>query len=465
MALKLYNTLSRSLEPFSPLGETVGLYTCGPTVYNFAHIGNLRTFVFEDVLRRVLLYNGYSVNHVMNITDVGHLTSDSDTGDDKMEKGALREGRTVWEIADFYTQAVLDDFRRMNNLPANILCKATDHIPEQIALVATLEQKGFAYVIEDGVYFDTSKFPRYADFARLKVDELEAGVRVEMAVGKRNVTDFALWKFSPKDKKRQMEWDSPWGKGFPGWHIECSAMAMKYLGETFDIHCGGIDHIPVHHTNEIAQTEAATGKPFVRFWLHGEWLITDKEKMAKSGGNFIILKTLEDRGISASAYRFFLLSAHYRSPLSFSWEVIENAKLGYQSLVSKIQELRNNPTAGQGVDASSYEAAFLAEVNEDLNMPRALAVMWDVLKSDRLNHATKLKTVEQFDRVLGLGIASIASSFVTVSGDVEALIRERDEARLSKNWKKSDEVRDSLTRMGYKVLDTKQGTKVEKISS
>ncbi|MBL8025455.1 MAG: cysteine--tRNA ligase, partial [Fibrobacteres bacterium] len=406
---------------------------------------------------------GYDVKHIMNITDVGHLQSDADVGDDKMETGSIREGKSVWEIAAMYTDAVMADFKALNILPATIYCKATEHIPEQIELIKRLEAKGFVYTISDGVYFDTSKFPRYADFARIKIDELEAGARVEMTEGKKNVTDFALWKFSPKDHKRQMEWESPWGVGFPGWHIECSAMAMKYLGETFDIHCGGIDHIPIHHTNEIAQTEAATGKKFVNYWLHGEFLVLEKEKMAKSGGNSVILKTLQDRGIPPLAYRFFLLSAHYKAPLTFSWEIIENSLSGYKSLVSKIQELRNNPTAGSGNDSSAFENEFQKHINDDLNMPRAIAVLWDMLKSPELSNAAKLATAEKFDLVLGLGIKDIGSSFVTVDGEAEQLVKDRDAARAAKEWKKSDELRDKLVALGYKVLDTKQGTKIEKL--
>ncbi|MFH0919936.1 MAG: cysteine--tRNA ligase [Fibrobacterota bacterium] len=463
MELTFYNTLSRKKELFKPLGKTVGMYICGPTVYHFAHIGNLRTYVFGDILRRTLEYNGFPVNHVMNITDVGHLTSDSDTGDDKMEKGAAREGKTVWEVAKFFTDAVLADLAQMNVLPPTTYCKATDHIPEQIALIRTLEEKGFTYTIDDGIYFDTSKFPRYADFARLRIDELEAGARVEMVAGKRSITDFALWKFSTRDKKRQMEWESPWGTGFPGWHLECSAMAMKYLGETFDIHCGAIDLIPVHHTNEIAQSETATGKRFVNYWMHGEFIVFDNEKMSKSGGTMVVLKNITERGIPAPAYRFFLLSAQYRAPLSFSWETLENSAKGYASLVSKIQELRNNPDAGMGEEASAFETAFLDEINDDLNMPRALAVLWDALKSTALSNRRKLALVEKFDQVLGLGLKDIQGTFVGVSAEIEQLLLERTAARKAKNWAESDHIRDLITQKGYRIIDTKEGAKAEKI--
>jgi cysteinyl-tRNA synthetase len=463
MDLHFTNTLSRSKELFKPIGSTVGMYICGPTVYHFAHIGNLRTYVFGDLLRRTLEYNGYKVNHVMNITDVGHLTDDADSGDDKMEKGALREGKSVWDVAKMFTEAVLTDIKNLNVLPPTTYCKATDHIKEQIDLIQQLEAKGFTYIIDDGVYYDTSKFPRYADFAKLKVDELEAGARIEIVAGKKSITDFALWKFSPKNQKRAMEWESPWGVGFPGWHVECSAMAMKYLGETIDIHCGAIDLIPVHHTNEIAQSEAATGKRFVNYWMHGEFIILEKEKMSKSGGSFIVLNNVIEKGMPALAYRFFLLSAQYSAPLSFSWESMENAAKGYASLVSKIQELRNNPTFGNGSDASRFENEFLKNINDDLNMPRAIAVLWDMLKSPDLSNTTKLTTAEKFDQVLGLGIKDISTSFVQVDGDVETFVKERDAARAAKEWKKSDELRDKLVALGYKVLDTKLGTKIEKL--
>jgi len=463
MELTLFNTLTRKKEPFKPLGKTVGMYICGPTVYHYAHIGNLRTYVFGDLLRRTLEYNGFPVNHVMNITDVGHLTSDSDTGDDKMEKGAARDNKTVWDVAKFYTEAVLADLQQMNVLPPATYCKATENIPEQIALIRTLEKKGYTYAIDDGIYFDTSKFPRYADFARLRIDELEAGARVEMVAGKRNITDFALWKFSPKDKKRQMEWESPWGTGFPGWHLECSAMAMKYLGDTLDLHLGAIDLIPVHHTNEIAQSEAATGKRFVNYWMHGEFIVFEKEKMSKSGGTMVVLKNITERGIPALAYRFFLLSALYRAPLSFSWETLENSAKGYASLVSKIQELRNNPGVGTGEDGSAFEAAFLNEINDDLNMPRAVAVLWDMLKSGSLSNRRKLALAEKFDQVFGLGIRDLQGTFVGVPAEIERLLAERTAARKAKNWAESDRLRDLITQKGYRILDTKEGAKAEKI--
>ncbi|MBP5188594.1 MAG: cysteine--tRNA ligase, partial [Fibrobacterales bacterium] len=320
MAITLYNTATRSKEPFVPQdGRTAKIYCCGPTVYHYAHIGNLRTYIFEDLLRRSLAYHGFDAKHVVNITDVGHLTSDADEGEDKMEKGAKRTGKSVWEVAAFYTDAFMRDFHSLNLLEPTVWCRATDHIAEQIALVKTLEEKGYTYRTSDGIYYDSSKFERYGDFARLDLENLWAGSRISMGE-KRLPTDFALWKFSPKDVKRQMEWDSPWGVGFPGWHIECSAMAMKHLGETLDIHCGGTDHVRVHHTNEIAQSEAATGKTFSRFWMHGEFLRLDGDKMSKSTGEFLTVDSLVKRGFSPMDYRYFALGSHYRNYLSFSFE-------------------------------------------------------------------------------------------------------------------------------------------------
>ncbi len=314
--LKLYNTRTREKEVFKPLhSTTVGLYTCGPTVYNYVHLGNLRSYLFEDILKRTLKRLKFTVQHVMNITDVGHLTDDADQGEDKMEKGAAREGKTAWEVAAFFTDACKRDMADLNILEPSIWCRATDHIPEQIALVKTLIDKGYTYETTDGIYFDTTKFPRYGDFAHLDTQSLQAGVRVDMGE-KKNPHDFALWKFSPPGSTRQMEWVAFGKMGFPGWHVECSAMAMKYLGEQFDIHCSGIDHIPVHHTNEIAQSEAATGvTPWVRFWLHNEFLSVGKEKMSKSGENFVTLQTIKDKGHSTLAFRYFILQAHYRKQL------------------------------------------------------------------------------------------------------------------------------------------------------
>ncbi|HCJ52239.1 MAG: cysteine--tRNA ligase [Candidatus Kerfeldbacteria bacterium RIFCSPLOWO2_01_FULL_48_11] len=452
--LQLYNTLTRMKEPFTPLkpGE-VSLYTCGPTVYNYAHIGNLRTYIFEDLLKRVLSSNEYRIKHVMNITDVGHLTSDADEGEDKMEKGAAREHKTVWEVAEFYTKEFKNNLADLNISEPDVWCKATDHIKEQVAWVQKLEEKGFTYITSDGVYFDTNKLPNYGKLTGQKLSELKEGARVEKNSEKRNPTDFALWKFSPKGSKRQMEWESPWGKGFPGWHLECSVMARKYLGETIDIHCGGIDHIPVHHTNEIAQVEAVTGKPFVRIWMHGAFLEMDKTKMAKSGENFITLQTLKDKKIQPLSYRYFCLGTHYRKRLNFSWEALEAAQNGYENLCAL--------TAGLGepkIGCAEFEKKFTDAVNDDLNMPKALGVVWDMLKSSNPPHAKKASLLK-FDEVLGLNLKDAKP--IEVPDDVRKLMEQREELRKQKKWDESDQLRDEIADKGFRVEDTPAGTIVK----
>ena len=376
--LALYDNFTRTLRPFTPLvpGAPVGLYTCGPTVYDYQHIGNFRTFLFEDVLKRVLRWNGHEVRHVMNITDVGHLTSDADTGEDKMEKGARRTGKSAWEIAQLYIDDFLENLARLNIEDATILCKATDHIAEQIAFIQDIEANGFAYVTSDGVYFDTAKQPDYGYLARLDIHGQEAGKRIEVGE-KRNPTDFALWKISPAGEQRQMEWDSPWGRGFPGWHIECSAMAQKYLGDYFDIHCGGEDHIPVHHTNEIAQMQARVGTRLANYWMHGYFLLLNGSKMAKSAGEFLRVQSLLERGYDPLVYRYLCLTAHYRTQMSFSWEAMDAAATALDRLRNGVRALPAQ--AGIAPDADAM-ARFTAQINDDLNVPRGLAVAWDVLR-------------------------------------------------------------------------------------
>lgn len=457
-----YNTLTRSKVPLVPLdGKRIRLYTCGPTVYNYAHIGNLRTYVFEDILKRTIRYNDIPLLHVMNITDVGHLTSDADEGEDKMEKGAAREGKTVWDIAQMYTDAFKADLDLLNIQEPDIWCKATDHIKEQIAQVQTLEKKGFAYRIEDGIYFDTAKLGDYGKLARLDIENLKAGARIELAEGKRNPTDFALWKFSPKDgPKRAMEWDSPWGIGFPGWHIECSAMSMKYLGEQFDIHCGGIDHIAVHHTNEIAQAEATTGKkPWVNVWMHGEFLVIDKGKMAKSGENFLTLKVLADKGYDPLCYRYFCLTAHYSQQLAFSWEALDSAKNSFDALKSKIRDLHEHKSEGTSAPEREHElrAMFNNAINDDLNMPQALAVLWTTLRESDLANERKITLAEEFDHVLGLDIAKMGVAD-DIPAEIKALAHERAEAKTKKDWAASDRLRAEINAKGYIIDDKKDGT-------
>lgn len=456
MPLKLYNTLSRSKEIFSPLNPPrVGLYTCGPTVYAAPHLGNLRTYIFEDILKRVLLMNNYQVTHVMNITDVGHLTSDADEGEDKMEKGAAREGKTVWEIADYYTKLFKDNLRALNILEPDIWCRATDHIQEQIELIKKLESKGYTYKISDGVYFNTAKFKNYGQLAKLNLEGLRAGARVEANPEKKHPTDFALWKFSPPGQKRQMEWDSPWGRGFPGWHIECSAMAMKYLGETFDIHCGGIDHIPVHHTNEIAQAEAATGKQFVKYWLHGEFLVVDEKRMGKSEGNFLTLEWLQKQGISPLAYRYFCLLTHYRKPLNFSLPAVLAAQKALQNLQDKVAMM---PSASIG--CAEYEAKFTEALDDDLNTPQGLAVVWELMKSNYPDGAKK-QSLLKMDEVLGLGLKNVPP--LSIPPEVQALVEERERIRADKDYAKADDIRHRLKELGFTVDDTDLGPVIKKL--
>jgi cysteinyl-tRNA synthetase len=429
------------------------LYTCGLTVYDYAHIGNLRTYIFEDILRRVLEYNDYKVEHVQNITDVGHLTSDADTGEDKMEKGSRRTGLTAWEIAEKYTQAFKDDLQKLNILEPTIWCKATDHIGEQIALVQCIEEKSYTYRTSDGIYFDTSRLQDYGYLGRLDIEGLRAGSRVDLGE-KRNPTDFALWKFSPTDQKRQMEWDSPWGVGFPGWHIECSAMAHKCLGSFFDIHCGGEDHIPIHHTNEIAQTQACYGTKLANFWMHGYFLQLDSMKMAKSAGVFLRLQSVIDRGYDPLTYRYFCLNAHYRSKLNFTWEGMDGA----QTALNRLRATSYDWGLPGSVD-ETYLERFIKRINEDLNMPRALALTWDLVKSD-LSPSTKKATLIEFDKVLGLRLADWEPVEEAVPAEIVALVEQRQKARAEKRWQESDSLRDQISEAGYEIQDTPEGPRV-----
>lgn len=456
MSLQLYDTYSRRLRDFTPLRPPeVGLYCCGLTVYDYAHIGNLRTYIFEDILRRVLEFNGYTVKHVQNITDVGHLVSDADTGEDKMEKGSKRTGKTAWEIAEMYTQAFKADLRHLNILEPTIWCKATDHIQEQIEVIRCIELKGYTYRTSDGIYFDTSKLKDYGYLARLDVAGLQAGARIEMAE-KRNPTDFALWKFSQPGEQRQMEWESPWGVGFPGWHIECSAMAAKYLGPLFDIHCGGEDHIPVHHTNEIAQTQACYGTNLANIWMHGYFLQLNDAKMAKSAGEFLRVQSLIDRGYDPLVYRFFCLNGHYRSKLSFTWESLDSAATALQRLRTNVYEW------GQaGTPDATMSQRFTDCINHDLNMPQAIALTWELVKSD-LPASTKKATILEFDRVLGLRLAEWQPKEETISAEILELAQQRQQARKEKRWQDADTLRDKILAAGYEVQDTPQGPKVKR---
>lgn len=460
----LFNTASRKKEKFVPLSPgKVGLYTCGPTVYHYAHIGNLRTYVFEDLLVRTLRYAGFEVNHVMNITDVGHLVGDGDDGEDKMEVGARRAGKSAWDIAAYYTNIFFEDIAKLNIERPIIIPKATDHIQEMIELIQDLEKKGYVYRTNDGLYYDTAQFPRYADFAKLDVENLEAGKRVEMGE-KKHPTDFALWKFSPADQKRQMEWDSPWGKGFPGWHIECSAMSMKYLGESFDIHCGGIDHVRVHHTNEIAQSEASTGKTYARYWMHGEFLNEDSGKMSKSKGETLTISYLEKQGFSPVDYRFLLLQAHYRSGITFHFDALRSAQAGLNGIRARVREWKDVsvPTGAFTPAAQAYETKFSSCMFDDLNAPEALSVFFSAMKDSALSEGEKKKLLLGFDKILGLGIEQMITVVEKLPADVQTLVRARDEARKNKDFAASDRLRDELQAKGYAVKDSPTGTKVTK---
>ncbi|HJU24552.1 MAG TPA: cysteine--tRNA ligase [Casimicrobiaceae bacterium] len=451
----LHDNFTRSLREFAPLraGGVVGLYTCGPTVYDYQHIGNYRTFLFEDLLKRMLVANGFRVHHVMNVTDVGHLTSDADTGEDKMEKGARRTGKTAWEIAALYTEAFVDDIRALRILPPDVLSRATDHIAEQIAFIADLETRGYTYRTSDGVYFDTSRQADYGYLARLDREGLEAGKRVDVGE-KRNPADFALWKFSPADSTRQMEWESPWGRGFPGWHIECSAMAQRYLGDYFDIHCGGEDHIPVHHTNEIAQTQARVGTRLANFWMHGYFLLANDAKMAKSGGDFLTLRALRERGYEPLAFRYLCLTGHYRTQLNFTFDALDAAATGLSRMRTAFHLLPRDSSSV--VDQASL-ARFFACINDDLNVPRALALAWELLRGDVLDARVLRATLARFDDVFGLGLAEWAPARENAPAEIEALAIARADARKAKNFAEADRLRDALREAGYEVEDKPDG--------
>jgi cysteinyl-tRNA synthetase len=467
--LKFFNTLGRRKQEFKPLQDKeVGLYTCGPTVYDYAHIGNLRTYIFEDILRRVLEYNGYKVKHVMNITDVGHLTGDNlgdaDRGEDRMEISAQRTGKSAWDLAKLYTQAFFKDTKRLNILMPHIVCKATDHIPEQIALVQKLEKKGYTYKTSDGIYFDVSKFPNYGELAGQSLEEKEAGARVEVNPEKRHPADFALWKFSPKGaKRRQMEWASPWGIGFPGWHIECSAMSTKYLGQPFDIHCGGVDHIYTHHPNEIAQSEAAEGIKMANFWLHGEFMTVEGRRMGKSEGNAHLLEDLTKRGFEPLAFRYLCLNTHYRIQLNFTWQALEGAQTSLERLREHVRNARENSgDSAQGRIIPEVRERFLEAINDDLNVPQALGVVWDFVRSQQ-NPSNKLTTLFDCDRVLGLKLSEVPREVESdIPAEVQGLMAQREAARRQKNFKEADALRERIAQLGYEVIDTPQGPKIKR---
>jgi len=465
--------MSRKLEEFIPLTPGhVGFYSCGPTVYHYTHIGNLRSFVLADLLKRMFIENGYDVYNVMNITDVGHLTSDDDdSGEDKMEKGAARENKSVWDVAKFYTDEFLRDSADLNLLEPSARPRATDYIAQQIELVQHLVDLGYTYKIPgDGIYYDTSKFAAYGALTGGALSGNRAGARVEFNDAKRNPTDFALWKFSPTDKKRQMEWDSPWGLGFPGWHIECSAMSMALLGAHFDIHTGGVDLSRVHHANEIAQSEPITGAPWVKYWVHSEFLVDKSgEKMSKSSGEFLTLSVLKNHGYDPMAYRYMLLMGHYQSQLAFSWEGLAAAANGYKNLVRRVAEILDDKTPGT-MDTDAFNAwhdRILATVSDNLKTAEALVLVQDLLKNRDVNSATKRELFEFIDRLLGLRLIESAQKQLNlenaeVPAEIVALSSERTAAKAARDWARADALRAQIDAAGWSVVDTKDGVKIVK---
>ena len=461
--MKLYNTLTRDIQEIKPQNPpVVTVYTCGPTVYDHAHIGHWFTYIRFDLLIRTLRANGYNPKWVMNITDVGHLTSDADEGEDKLEKGAKREGKTAWEVAKLYTNEFTDSMAKLNILKPTYLVKATDHISDQINLIKILEDKGYTYKISDGIYYDSSKFLNYADFGQLDIDEQQPGKRVEFNREKRHTSDFALWKFSPKDKNRDMEWDSPWGKGFPGWHIECSAMSMKYLGDTIDIHTGGIDHIPVHHTNEIAQSEAATGKRFANYWMHSNHITIEGQKISKSLNNGITLTDLKNKGFTPLDLRAHVLESHYRSQSKFSWDSLASAR----ERLSDIQAMSVLRYQAKS-HSSDYVSFALSDVskevksmlNNDLNTPAIMAYLSNVatqllavgIEEDMLNHFEKM--ISELDMLLGLNLFLIPD----INNDIKGLIAKRELLRTNKDWQAADELRLKLLEQNVSIEDRPSG--------
>lgn len=483
MVLRFYNTRTKKKEEFKPIKQNeVSFYSCGPTVYNFAHIGNLRTYIFNDLLKRTLLFNDFKVKHVMNITDVGHLTDDNDDGEDKMEKGAKREGKSVWEIARYYEDAFKKDISKLNIIEPNIWARATEHIDDMVNVIEKIRDNGYTYQSGKNVYFNTSKFKSYADFARLDLENLKEGKRTNVDSNKKNFTDFVLWfslggsKFG---EKHSMKWDSPFGCGYPGWHIECTTMSSKYLGNHFDIHTGGIDHIPVHHTNEIAQAEAAYGvHPWVNYWLHGAFLVVDKGKMAKSGNNFLRLKVLEDKDYDPLVYRYFCLMTHYRKELKFTWEGLEAAKNGFLRMKNKIIQLKNNidfsnenkdvktlknfdSTKKSNLVIEKIKTEFREAINDDLNIPVALSIFLKLLNNEDANDDLKYSVLLDFDEVLGLGIENFEKETLEISENDRILLKKRNDARKNKDFDTADKIRDEFRKRGFKIIDQKDESYLE----
>lgn len=461
MGLKIYNTLTKEKEEFKPLKiNEVSIYSCGPTVYNYAHIGNFRTYIFMDTLRRVLKYNGYKLTHAMNITDVGHLESDADDGEDKMLKAAKKENKDPFEIAKFYTDAFFKDFDILNIDRPEIICKATDHIKEMLQFVKEIMANGYGYETSRGIYFDISKLDKYPELSTRKIDEQIAGARVAIDNEKRNPEDFAIWIKAPKS--HIMKWESPWGLSYPGWHIECSAMSRKYLGEEFDIHTGGIDHIPTHHENEIAQSKGAVGKIPAKYWMHCNYLQVDGGKMSKSLGNVYTISTLIEKGINPLAFKMFCFSSHYRNNINFTFEGIEASNKAYVRLKEGYKKHKYGVQDISDEVIKDFRVKFEDAVNDDLNMPMAMGIVWDVIKYPYKSKKLSI-LLEEFDEVLGLKIREIDKNIIDLPDEVKKLIEERKNARENKDWEQSDILRDKISQLGFLVKDTKDGMEIIKV--
>ena len=456
--VKLFNTLTRSIEPLKTVEpDKASIYCCGPTVYNFQHIGNLKTYIFEDVLVRTIRRAGFLVKHVMNITDVGHLVSDGDDGEDKMLVAMRREGKTSEQIASYYTDIFFDDCKKLNINKPDIVCKATEHINEMIQLNQMIQDNGYAYFANGNLYFDVGKCKDYGKLALLDLEKLKAGARIEVDQHKKSPFDFVLWFTNSKFDNQELQWDSPWGRGYPGWHIECSAMARKYLGDSIDIHCGGIDHIPVHHTNEIAQTEAATGKkPWVNVWMHSDFMVINKQKMSKSTGGFITLSDLIKDGVSPEAYRYFCLTASYRSQLNFSPQALASASDSVKKIRTVVQNLFEQCNDANSNNAvASFVQQFEDALFNDLNTPQALAVVWAVVNDKEMSAKEKLSTLLNFDEVLGLGVSQWKQEEISIPSEVQELIVQRARAKEAKDFAESDRIRAQISSLGFTVIDDK----------
>ncbi len=469
--IRLFNTLTRQVEPFAPIDPAqVRIYCCGPTVYNYQHIGNLRTYIFEDTLVRALRYAGHSVKHVMNITDVGHLVSDADDGEDKMLVAARREGKRSEEVAQFYTDIFFEHCKWLHIVRPDVVCKATEHVDQMIEMIKKLEEQDLAYSTGGNVYYDVKRFPDYGKLAHLKLDDLQAGARIDVDMNKRSPFDFALWFTKSKFEGQELQWDSPWGSGYPGWHIECSAMARTYLGDQFDIHCGGIDHIPVHHTNEIAQSQGATGCLPAKVWMHGNFLVLnstagEQQKMSKSTGEFLTLDLLKQKGFDPLAYRLFCFSSSYRSELAWSWQALEGAANALRRIRTQIAALKDQAGSKSGVSSGANALQeFKDAIFDDLSLPRALAVLYKVLGDDALPAADRLAVISEFDKVLGLGLLEWTSQEEEAPEELQQLAAARLAARKGRNFAEADRLRAEIAARGYTVEDTKDGFSLKKTS-